>query len=58
MCADGFLYNMVRAITGTVLYAAEGKFAPEDIPASWNGGTGLPPVPRRPRGTVPDKTLV
>ena len=32
MCADGFLYNMVRAITGTVLYAAEGKFAPEDIP--------------------------
>ena len=33
VCADGFLYNMVRAITGTVLYAAEGKFAPEDIPA-------------------------
>ena len=32
VCADGFLYNMVRAITGTVLYAAEGKFAPEDIP--------------------------
>ena len=29
----GFLYNMVRAITGTVLYAAEGKFLPEDIPA-------------------------
>ena len=33
VCADGFLYNMVRAITGTVLYAAEGKFRPEDIPA-------------------------
>ena len=32
VCADGFLYNMVRAITGTVLYAAEGKFLPE-IPA-------------------------
>ena len=32
VCADGFLYNMVRAITGTVLYAAEGKLAPEDIP--------------------------
>ena len=30
---SGFLYNMVRAITGTVLYAAEGKFLPEDIPA-------------------------
>ena len=33
VCANGFLYNMVRAITGTVLYAAEGKFTPEDIPA-------------------------
>lgn len=33
VCANGFLYNMVRAITGTVLYAAEGKFLPEDIPA-------------------------
>ena len=33
VCADGFLYNMVRAITGTVLFAAEGKFLPEDIPA-------------------------
>ncbi len=32
VCANGFLYNMVRAITGTVLYAAEGKFLPEDIP--------------------------
>ncbi|MBQ2829727.1 MAG: tRNA pseudouridine(38-40) synthase TruA [Oscillospiraceae bacterium] len=31
VCANGFLYNMVRAITGTVLYAAEGKLAPEDI---------------------------
>ena len=32
VCANGFLYNMVRAITGTVkLYAAEGKFTP-DIP--------------------------
>ncbi len=33
VCANGFLYNMVRAITGTVLYAAEGKIAPEDIGA-------------------------
>ena len=30
--ADGFLYNMVRAITGTVLYAAEGKIRPSEIP--------------------------
>ena len=33
VCADGFLYNMVRAMVGTVVYAAEGKLAPEDIPA-------------------------
>jgi len=32
VCANGFLYNMVRAITGTVLYAAEGKLTAEDIP--------------------------
>ena len=38
VCADGFLYNMVRAITGTVLYAAEGKFLPEDIPAILESG--------------------
>ena len=31
VCADGFLYNMVRAMTGTVLYAAEGKLTPDDI---------------------------
>ena len=33
VCANGFLYNMVRAMVGTVVYAAEGKLAPEDIPA-------------------------
>ena len=38
VCANGFLYNMVRAITGTVLYAAEGKFAPEDIPVILESG--------------------
>lgn len=38
VCANGFLYNMVRAITGTVLYAAEGKFTPEDIPAILDSG--------------------
>jgi tRNA pseudouridine38-40 synthase len=31
VCANGFLYNMVRAMVGTVLYAAEGKLKPEDI---------------------------
>ena len=32
VCADGFLYNMVRAIMGTVIYCSEGKILPEDIP--------------------------
>lgn len=30
--ADGFLYNMVRIIVGTLLYVSEGKIIPEDIP--------------------------
>ena len=29
--ANGFLYNMVRAMVGTVIYAAEGKFPPEAV---------------------------
>ena len=33
VCADGFLYNMVRAMVGTCIYAAEGKLDPADIPA-------------------------
>ena len=32
ICADGFLYNMVRAIMGTIVYAGLGKLAPEEIP--------------------------
>ncbi|MCD8047767.1 MAG: tRNA pseudouridine(38-40) synthase TruA [Clostridiales bacterium] len=31
VCANGFLYNMVRIMVGTVLYAAEGKLTPEEI---------------------------
>ena len=31
VCADGFLYNMARAMAGTVVYCAEGKFPPEQI---------------------------
>ena len=30
--ADGFLYNMVRIIVGTLLYVSQGKLTPEDIP--------------------------
>ena len=33
VCADGFLYNMARAMAGTVVYCAEGKIAPEEIGA-------------------------
>ena len=32
VCADGFLYNMVRAIVGTLVYASYGKLEPEEIP--------------------------
>ncbi len=38
ICADGFLYNMVRAIMGTVVYAGLGKIEPEDIPSLLDGG--------------------
>ncbi len=33
VCADGFLYNMCRAIAGTLIYASYGKLEPEEIPA-------------------------
>ena len=33
ICADGFLYNMCRAIVGTLVYASYGKLEPEEIPA-------------------------
>ena len=32
ICADGFLYNMARAIVGTCVYAAHGKIEPTNIP--------------------------
>jgi len=31
-CADGFLYNMARAMVGTLLYVSEGKISPDAIP--------------------------
>ncbi len=31
VCANGFLYNMVRAMVGTCVYAAEGKFPPAQV---------------------------
>ena len=50
VCADGFLYNMVRAITGTVLYAAEGKLTPEDIPRILDTGNRTLAGPTAPPG--------
>ena len=50
VCANGFLYNMVRAITGTVLYAAEGKFSPEEIPAILDSGDRTLAGPTAPPG--------
>ena len=47
---DGFLYNMVRAITGTVLYAAEGKLTPEEIPAILDSGNRTLAGPTAPPG--------
>lgn len=32
VCADGFLYNMCRAMVGTMVYASYGKLRPEEIP--------------------------
>ncbi len=48
VCANGFLYNMVRAMVGTIVYAAEGKFPPEavdDILAGGNRTEGGPTAP-------------
>ena len=50
VCANGFLYNMVRAITGTVLYAAEGKITPEDIPVILEKGDRTATGPTVPPG--------
>ena len=50
VCANGFLYNMVRAITGTVLYAAEGKLTPEDIPRILDTGNRTLAGPTVPPG--------
>jgi len=48
--ADGFLYNMVRIIVGTLLETGQGRIQPEDIPgiiASRNRKAAGPTVPAR-----------
>jgi len=31
VCADGFLYNMARAMAGTLIYVSEGKISPDEL---------------------------
>ena len=32
VCANGFLYNMARAMAGTLIYVSRGSIAPDAIP--------------------------
>ena len=50
ICANGFLYNMARAMTGTVVYAAEGKIVPEEIGAILKSGNRTAAGPTVPPG--------
>jgi len=38
VCANGFLYNMVRSIAGTLVYVGAGKLAPDEIPRLLSAG--------------------
>ena len=50
VCANGFLYNMARAMAGTVVYAAEGKFQPEEIGRILDSGNRTAAGPTVPPG--------
>ena len=50
VCANGFLYNMARAMAGTVVYAAEGKIKPEDIGTILDSGNRTAAGPTVPPG--------
>ena len=50
VCANGFLYNMARAMAGTVVYAAEGKIAPDAIGALLKSGNRTAAGPTVPPG--------
>ena len=50
VCANGFLYNMARAMAGTVVYAAEGKIKPEQIGAILDSGNRTAAGPTVPPG--------
>ena len=50
VCANGFLYNMARAMAGTVVYAAEGKIKPLEIGAILDSGNRTAAGPTVPPG--------
>lgn len=50
VCANGFLYNMARAMAGTVVYAAEGKIKPNEIGAILDSGNRTAAGPTVPAG--------
>ena len=50
VCANGFLYNMARAMAGTVVYAAEGKIDPAQIGALLESGNRTAAGPTVPPG--------
>lgn len=50
VCANGFLYNMVRAMVGTCVYAAEGKFPPEAVTDILQGRNRTDAGPTAPPG--------
>ena len=50
VCANGFLYNMARAMAGTVVYAAEGKILPEQIGKILESGNRTAAGPTVPAG--------
>ena len=50
VCANGFLYNMARAMAGTLVWAAEGKIAPEELGAILRSGDRTAAGPTVPAG--------
>ena len=50
VCANGFLYNMARAMAGTVVYCAEGKIRPEEIRKILDSGNRTAAGPTVPPG--------
>ncbi|MGM9599965.1 MAG: tRNA pseudouridine(38-40) synthase TruA [Faecousia sp.] len=50
VCANGFLYNMARAMAGTVVYAGEGKIKPCEIGEILDSGNRTAAGPTVPAG--------